>query len=81
MHAELLIGDSIIMMGEESPYETCRSAESMGSSPISFYVYVENADKAFQRAIEAGAEARMPVEEMFWGDRMGAITDPLRRPV
>jgi PhnB protein len=76
MHAELRIGDSIIMMGDEHPQEPCKSAETMGGSPISFYVYVENVDAAFARAIEAGAEARMPVQDMFWGDRVGTVLDP-----
>ncbi|MCU0585638.1 MAG: VOC family protein [Desulfobacterales bacterium] len=76
MHAEIRIGDSIVMMGEENPQEACKSAETMGGSPVSFYIYVGNADAAFRRAIEAGAESRMPVEEMFWGDRAGTVKDP-----
>jgi uncharacterized glyoxalase superfamily protein PhnB len=76
MHAEVRIGDSIIMIGEENPQEACKSAETMGGSPVSFYIYVKNADAAFRRAIEAGAESRMPVEDMFWGDRAGTVQDP-----
>ena len=76
MHAELLIGDSIIMMGEENPSEPCKSAETLGGSPVSFYIYLENVDEAFQRALEAGAETRMPVQDMFWGDRVGTVQDP-----
>jgi uncharacterized glyoxalase superfamily protein PhnB len=76
MHAELLIGDSIIMMGEENPHEPCKSAETTGGSPVSFYIYVENVDEAFRRALEAGAETRMPVQDMFWGDRVGTVQDP-----
>ncbi len=76
MHAEVRIGDSIIMLGEENPQEPCKSAETMGGSPVSFYIYVENADTAFRRALEAGAQSRMPVEEMFWGDRAGTVQDP-----
>jgi uncharacterized glyoxalase superfamily protein PhnB len=76
MHAELRVGDSIIMMGEEHPQEPCKSAETMGGSPISLYLYVENVDAAFAKAIEAGAESRMPVEDMFWGDRAGSVQDP-----
>jgi PhnB protein len=76
MHAELRIGDSIIMMGEENPQHACKSAETLGSSPVSFYVYVENADAAFRRAVEAGATVQMPVEDMFWGDRAGSVGDP-----
>ncbi len=76
MHAELRIGDSIIMMGEEHPQNPCKSAETMGSSPVSFYLYVEDVDAAFAKAVAAGAESRMPVEDMFWGDRAGTVQDP-----
>jgi PhnB protein len=76
MHAEVRIGDSIIMMGEENPQQPCKSAETTGSSPISFYLYVENVDEAFRRAVEAGAETAMPVRDMFWGDRVGTVLDP-----
>ena len=76
MHAELQIGSSIIMMGEENPQEPCKSAETIGGSPVSFYLYLENVDEAFRIALEAGAEARMPVEDMFWGDRVGTVQDP-----
>lgn len=76
MHAELLIGNSIIMMGEEHPNEQCKSAETLGGSPVSFYIYLENVDDAFQKALTAGAETRMPVQDMFWGDRVGTVQDP-----
>jgi uncharacterized glyoxalase superfamily protein PhnB len=76
MHAEILIGDSVVMMGEEHPEQACRSAETIGGSPVSFYLYLENVDEAFRVAVAAGAEARMPVQEMFWGDRVGTVQDP-----
>jgi uncharacterized glyoxalase superfamily protein PhnB len=76
MHAEVKIGNSILMMGEENPQEPCKSAETMGGSPVSFYMYVENADEAFRKALAAGAEFRMSVEDMFWGDRAGTVLDP-----
>ncbi len=76
MHAELLIGNSIIMMGEEHPQEPCKSAETIGGSPVSFYIYLENVDEAFRSAVAAGAESRMPVQDMFWGDRVGTVQDP-----
>lgn len=76
MHAEILVGDSIIMMGDENQEQECRSAESLGASPVSFYIYVENVDAAFRRAVEAGATVQMEVEEMFWGDRAGGLLDP-----
>ena len=76
MHAEIQVGDSIIMLGEEHPQQSCKSAETVGGSPVSFYLYLENVDEAFQVAVNAGAEVRMPVQDMFWGDRMGTVQDP-----
>ena len=76
MHAELQIGNSIIMMSEENPQQPCKSAETSGGSPVSFYLYLENVDEAFPVALGAGAEVRMPVQEMFWGDRAGTLQDP-----
>lgn len=74
MHAVIKIGDSILMMGDEMA--PCKSAETTGSSPISFFIYVPNVDAAFKQAVAAGAEAVMPVEEAFWGDRCGMVKDP-----
>lgn len=74
MHATIQIGDSMIMMGDENP--GCKSAESLGGSPISLFVYVPNVDAAFKQAIEAGATVVMPVADMFWGDRAGHLKDP-----
>lgn len=76
MHAEIQIGSSLIMLGEESPQCPGKSAETMGGSPINFYVYVKNLDDAFKVAVDAGAEVRMQIEDMFWGDRMGTVEDP-----
>ena len=76
MHAELMVGNSIIMMGDENPEQNCRSAESIGASPISFYLYVDNVDAAFRRAVEAGGKVQMEVQDMFWGDRAGSLQDP-----
>jgi uncharacterized protein YndB with AHSA1/START domain/uncharacterized glyoxalase superfamily protein PhnB len=76
MHAEIKIGTSLIMFSEECPQEPCKSAESLGASPISFYLYLENVDAAYARALAAGALPCMPVAEMFWGDRVGTVKDP-----
>jgi PhnB protein len=76
IHAEIRIGNSIVMMGEEEPQAPCQSAETIGGSPVSFYLYLENVDHAFRVAVDAGAEVRTPVEDMFWGDRMGTVQDP-----
>ena len=74
MHATMKIGDSILMLGDEMP--NCQSAETLGASPISLYVYVPDADATFKQAVSAGATVTMPVAEMFWGDRAGHLKDP-----
>ncbi len=74
MHATIQIGDSIVMMGDEGPQ--CKSAETLGGSPIALYIYVPNADAAFKQAVAAGGTVMMPVADMFWGDRAGSIKDP-----
>ena len=76
MHATMKIGNSIMMMGDERPNQSCKSAESLGSSPIGFFIYVSNVDEVFQKAVDAGAEITMPLEDMFWGDRCGSLKDP-----
>lgn len=76
MHAMIQIGDSILMMGDERPGQDCKSAESLGSSPISLYIYVPNVDEFFKQAVAAGGTKIMPVDEMFWGDRCGTLKDP-----
>ena len=78
MHATIQIGDSILMMGDEmTGSENCaKSAETSGSSPISLFLYVSNVDTAFAQAVAAGGKVKMPVADMFWGDRVGQIDDP-----
>jgi len=76
MHAAIQIGNSIIMMGDENPGQGCKSAESLGASPISLYIYVPNADEVFEQALAAGGSSIMPVDDMFWGDRCGTLKDP-----
>jgi PhnB protein len=77
MHAEVKIGDSVIMLGEEPPDKpTMRSPRSAGTRTASLYVYVSDVDTTFKRALDAGAKAVSPVTDMFWGDRMGTIEDP-----
>lgn len=76
MHAVIQIGDSILMMGDERPGQDCKSAETLGASPISLFMYVPNVDAAFEQAVAAGAAVVMPVADMFWGDRAGTLKDP-----
>lgn len=73
MHAELRIGDSHlfvndVMMG--------KGPKEFGGSPAGFWIYVDNSDTLFKRAVDAGGKVQMPLENQFWGDRAGAITDP-----
>ena len=75
MHAALKIGGSMLMMGDERG-EACKSAETMGGSPISLYIYVPNVDTVFKQALAAGCTEVMPVADMFWGDRAGNVKDP-----
>ena len=76
MHAELKIGDSIIMMGDEFPEFGCISPQSLGGTSSGLHIYVENVDDAFAQAVKAGAIVEMPVADMFWGDRYGKLNDP-----
>ena len=75
-HAELKIGDSMIMLGDEMPGRGNRSPQSLGGSPVGIFLYVTDVDAAFQKAVDAGAKVEMPLENMFWGDRYGKLTDP-----
>ncbi|MBI3724540.1 VOC family protein [bacterium] len=75
-HAEIKVGDSIFMLSDEMPAMGCTSAQTLKGSPVSMYVYVKDCDAAFKRAVDAGATAVFPLADMFWGDRMGAVTDP-----
>ncbi|HEX3685324.1 MAG TPA: VOC family protein [Bryobacteraceae bacterium] len=74
MHAEFKIGDSIIMLSEEMGPN--RSPQSLGGSPVSIFLYVEDVDSVFNQAVKAGAKPDMPPQDMFWGDRFGKLTDP-----
>ncbi len=76
MHAEIRIGDSIVMLGEENVEWGTKSPLSTDGNPGSLHLYVADADAAFQRALDAGATVRYPMEDAFWGDRYGKLTDP-----
>ena len=76
MHAELTIGDSKVFVSDENLAMGCKSPQTLGGNASSLYLYVEDVDKAFQRAVEAGGKATMPVTAMFWGDRFGNFADP-----
>ena len=76
MHGEIHIGDSTIMMSDENPEWDMKSAETLGDSPVSLHVYVEDADAVFNQAVAAGCEVTSPLMDMFWGDRFGKVKDP-----
>ncbi len=77
MHAEIKIGDSVVMMCDEMPQAgRWKAPESLNGTSVCLHIYVADVDKAFQRAIDAGATATMPVMDTFWGDRYGKLTDP-----
>jgi len=75
-HAEIRIGDSQIMMCEENPAMGAQSPQTLGGSPANLFLYVEDVDAAYKRAVDAGATATMPPKDMFWGDRYGKLVDP-----
>ena len=75
-HAEITIGDSVVMLADECPQMGIKSAQRIGGSPISLLVYVDDVDKVYAQALAAGGKAEHPVENKFYGDRSGAITDP-----
>ena len=76
MHAEIQVGNSRIMLGDESPAMGCLAPVTLGGPGGSLYVYVPDVDAAFKRAVAAGAKALMPVTDMFYGDRFGQVEDP-----
>ena len=75
-HAELEIGNSVIMLADEHAEINARGPKSVGGTPVTLHVYVEDADRVFERAIDAGATALRAVEDKFYGDRMGTFEDP-----
>jgi uncharacterized glyoxalase superfamily protein PhnB len=75
-HAEIQIGDSRVMLGEEMPEMGAKSPEMLGGSAVGVFLYVRNVDAFTNKAIGAGATVLMPVQDMFWGDRYGKLKDP-----
>jgi PhnB protein len=75
-HAEIQIGGSYIMLADENPEMGARSPKTVGGSPVSLLVYVENVDRTVEKAVAEGAKVKSKVENKFYGDRMGGIEDP-----
>jgi PhnB protein len=75
-HAELEIGDSIVMLSDPFPQATTRTPKELGGTTATVFLYVEDVDAVVKRAVDAGATVTMEVADQFWGDRFGAITDP-----
>jgi PhnB protein len=74
-HAEVVIGDSILMLSEENPHFN-KSPQTLNGTTVSLLIYVEDVDAAFKRAVDAGAKVLLPVEDKFYGERAGSLTDP-----
>ena len=75
-HAEIRVGDSIIMLADEYPDMGYRSPRAIGGTPVSIMLYVEDVDAQFERAVAAGAKVRRPLADQFYGDRVGTLEDP-----
>ena len=79
MHAQLRIGNSFLFLVDDFPEHRggkSQSPKALGGTPVSIHHYVPDVDAAFKRAVEAGAMVLMPVQDMFWGDRYGVLSDP-----
>jgi len=76
VHAEIQIGDSLVMLSDEFPERGSRSPQTVGGASSSLLIYTKDVDALFQRALSAGATVQMPLMDMFWGDRYGKVVDP-----
>ena len=75
-HAELQIGDSVLMLADPNPQSTAKPPKELGGTTAGILLYVEDVDTVVKKATDAGGTLTMPVEDMFWGDRFGQVTDP-----
>jgi PhnB protein len=76
MHAQIKIGDSMVMLNDEFPQMGAFSPQHLNGTPVTIHLYVKNVDEVYNRAVQNGAKPLMPPKDMFWGDRYGQITDP-----
>jgi PhnB protein len=75
-HAELEIGDSLVMLSDPFPQASTKTPDELGGTSAGVFMYVEDVDAVVKRAVDAGAKVTMEVADQFWGDRFGSITDP-----
>jgi uncharacterized glyoxalase superfamily protein PhnB len=75
-HAELEIGDSVLMLHDPLPQSTLKTPKELGGTTVGIFLYVEDVDEVVQQALDAGATVTIPVEDQFWGDRYGVVADP-----
>lgn len=75
-HAEVKIGNSRLMLSDEFPFYFCRTPESLGGTTTTLWIYTEDVDSLFNRAVQAGATVKYPLQDQFWGDRTGHVADP-----
>jgi PhnB protein len=75
-HAELQIGDAVLMLADENPEMDILGPRAVGGTPVTLHLYVEDADNTFERAVQAGAKSLRPMEDRFYGDRSGQFEDP-----
>ena len=75
-HAELEIGDSLVMLSDPFPQATTKSPSELGGTSASVFMYVEDVDATVKQAVDAGAKVTMEVSDQFWGDRFGSVVDP-----
>ena len=75
-HGEIRIGDSVLMMADETPDMGYRSPKALGGTPVGIMLYVEDVDRTFEKAIASGATVEKPVQNQFYGDRSGTVVDP-----
>lgn len=75
-HAQIKIGDSFVMLVDEFPEMDSRGPKTLGGSPVTLHLYVDDADVTFRQAVGAGCTVRIPLADMFWGDRYGLLEDP-----
>ena len=75
-HAEIQVGDSVMMLSDPFEQSTCKPPKELGGRSGAIFLYVEDVDAVFRQALDAGATELMPVQDMFWGDRYGKLADP-----